>query len=192
VNGKSQVLALTIDGELLSAERHVPKPTPYPTLNPTPYPTLDPTTKDLSSPAPTQITRTCKGGRFVSVNEVVEALEAGGGGGGGEAQVTTTEGGLHDLTLPSLLGNRYGCIFAFRLSLARGNHDLVLTSNDGSKLTLDGVEVIRNDGLHTARARRRTVYTQGGVSRLSVVYFQNGGSQVLGLSIDGEAVAAML
>jgi len=56
-----------------------------------------------------------------------------------------------------------------------GSYTLTLTSDDGSRLWLDGAEVIDNDGPHGMRAVSYTGELTAGVHDLAIAYAQGGG-----------------
>ena len=47
-----------------------------------------------------------------------------------------------------------------------------LTSDDGSKLFIDGALVIDNDGAHPAQSRKSRLYLEKGLDSIRVQYFQ--------------------
>ncbi len=53
-----------------------------------------------------------------------------------------------------------------------GVYRFALTSDDGSRLEIDGREVIDNDGIHPATRREARVDLAGGVHEIRVEYFQ--------------------
>ena len=53
-----------------------------------------------------------------------------------------------------------------------GEYRFQLTSDDGSKLYIDGVQVIDNDGVHTERTREGAVHLKQGSHRIRISYFQ--------------------
>jgi hypothetical protein len=53
-----------------------------------------------------------------------------------------------------------------------GDYDFSLSSDDGSKLYIDGKLVINNDGLHTVEERTGGIKLKAGVHRVRVSYFQ--------------------
>ena len=53
-----------------------------------------------------------------------------------------------------------------------GKYDFVLTSDDGSKLYIDDLVVIDNDGQHPARDAGGSIELAGGIHRIRVSYFQ--------------------
>ena len=60
-----------------------------------------------------------------------------------------------------------------------GTHTFSLTSNDGSRLWIDGHLVVDNDGLHAAQQVEGNIYLEGGFHHLTLDYFQGGGSKFL-------------
>ncbi|MCJ7445306.1 MAG: PA14 domain-containing protein [Methanotrichaceae archaeon] len=53
-----------------------------------------------------------------------------------------------------------------------GDYEFRLLSDDGSRLLIDGVEIIKNDGIHPPNAFKRTVYLRRGQHHIEVEYFQ--------------------
>lgn len=53
-----------------------------------------------------------------------------------------------------------------------GPYSFALTSDDGSRLYIDGRLTIENDGIHPAMRRETTVLLAGGIHRIRVSYFQ--------------------
>ena len=53
-----------------------------------------------------------------------------------------------------------------------GNYQFRLTSDDGSKLYIDGRLVIDHDGIHPPRARTGAIDLTGGIHRIRVSYYQ--------------------
>jgi hypothetical protein len=68
---------------------------------------------------------------------------------------------------------------------ADGLYDFFLTSDDGSKLTIDGEDVIINDGLHAMIERQGTVFLSKGFHAIGLSFFQGGGGS--GLKIQYKA-----
>ncbi|MFN2310291.1 MAG: PA14 domain-containing protein, partial [Gammaproteobacteria bacterium] len=60
-----------------------------------------------------------------------------------------------------------------------GTYTFYLTSDDGSALSLDGAQVIDNDGAHATTTREVTLDLAAGEHALEVLYFENGGVQTL-------------
>ncbi|MFE6648051.1 family 16 glycoside hydrolase [Nocardioides sp. NPDC057772] len=64
---------------------------------------------------------------------------------------------------------------------AAGTYDFRLISDDGSRLVIDGSEVINHDGLHGETAKDGSVSLSEGYHDLRVEHFENGGGEVLRL-----------
>jgi len=56
-----------------------------------------------------------------------------------------------------------------------GNWTFFLNSDDGSKLWIDGAEVVNNEGVHGMRERSGTVYLSAGAHSLRTEFFEHGG-----------------
>jgi hypothetical protein len=59
-----------------------------------------------------------------------------------------------------------------------GRYSFSLTSDDGSKLFIDGHQVIDNDGVHAAVEQKKSVNLKHGIHRIRVSYFQGPGYYV--------------
>jgi hypothetical protein len=69
----------------------------------------------------------------------------------------------------------YGLSFEGLIDAPRdGVYTFYTESNDGSRLTIDGKEVVDNDGLHQAETRAGIVAMKQGYHRIKVNYFQAG------------------
>ncbi|WP_269538932.1 PQQ-dependent sugar dehydrogenase [Cerasicoccus fimbriatus] len=74
--------------------------------------------------------------------------------------------------------------FAFRftatldISIA-GDYTFYTTSDDGSRLLVDGVEVVDNDGLHGNNEEQGTINLSAGQHSVVVEFFENGGGENL-------------
>ncbi len=60
-----------------------------------------------------------------------------------------------------------------------------LTSDDGSRLFVDGQEIIDHDGVHAANSKSAKVRLTGGSHALRVEYFEAAGEEVLQLDVRG-------
>ena len=69
-----------------------------------------------------------------------------------------------------------------------GQYTFYTTSDDGSKLYIDNVPVVDNDGLHSALEKSGTIGLQGGKHAISVRFFQQGGDRVLNVNYSGPGV----
>ncbi|MFI7600045.1 PA14 domain-containing protein [Actinoplanes sp. NPDC049681] len=65
---------------------------------------------------------------------------------------------------------------------ADGSYTFRLTSDDGSRLTIDGTTAIDNDGLHGVESADGTVALTAGHHSVFIEYFEAGGGQRLTLS----------
>jgi parallel beta-helix repeat protein len=72
---------------------------------------------------------------------------------------------------------------------ADGQYVFYTTSDDGSKLYIDNVLVVNNDGLHGAREAAGIIGLQKGKHAISVGYFQQGGGSILSVSYNGPGVS---
>ncbi len=70
-----------------------------------------------------------------------------------------------------------------------GRYKLSLLSKDGAKLWLDGALRINNGGIHSLRARAKTVTLTAGLHALRVEFFANTGVAALILSWSGPGIA---
>lgn len=66
-----------------------------------------------------------------------------------------------------------------------GNYTFYLTSDDGSRLFVDGQLVIKNDGLQPATEDQATINLSAGTHTIEVQYFERGGQAVLDLDWSG-------
>lgn len=74
----------------------------------------------------------------------------------------------------------YGLFMVSETSL----YKLKLTSDDGSKLYLDGYSILSNDGHHSAITKSRKVFMTAGEHELVLDYMQGVGQSVLKLESD--------
>ncbi|MDB6072175.1 MAG: hypothetical protein JWL81_3346, partial [Verrucomicrobiales bacterium] len=83
----------------------------------------------------------------------------------------------------------------FRASLRTpitGSYTFFTSSDDGSRLLIDGVPIVNNDGLHANQEVSGTVTLTAGVHDIEVRYFEAGGSQVLDVYYSGPGLARQL
>jgi len=67
----------------------------------------------------------------------------------------------------------FGLDIRFTITIAKtGNWDIMILSDDGSTVSIDGAEIIDNDGLHNPHAVMETVTLTQGVHNVRVRYFQ--------------------
>ncbi len=73
-----------------------------------------------------------------------------------------------------------------------GSYTLFISSDDGSRVFLDGAMVIDNDGLHGMQERSATLTLAAGYHPLRVEFFENGGGAGLQFSWSGPGIAKQL
>jgi glucose/arabinose dehydrogenase len=83
--------------------------------------------------------------------------------------------------------------FAFRFTgyvqvPANGLYTFYTSSDDGSKLYIGNTLVVNNDGLHAARERAGTIRLRAGKHAITVTFFDNTGSEALGVSYAGPGI----
>lgn len=80
----------------------------------------------------------------------------------------------NDGTILTGYGEGFAARFRGRLhSPVAGTYTFYLTSNDGSKLYINGTEVIDNDGVHVATEKTGNIYLSSGYQDIEVHFFQN-------------------
>ena len=77
-----------------------------------------------------------------------------------------------------------GYIYVF----SDGQYTFYTSSDDGSNLFIDGVQVVNNDGRHAAQEKSGTIGLKAGFHAISVGYFQQTGSDLLTVSYSGPGV----
>jgi mono/diheme cytochrome c family protein len=83
-------------------------------------------------------------------------------------------------------GNDYALKFegAFKVE-KEGNYHFHTTSDDGSRLLIDGKKIIDNDGIHPAATATGEIKLTKGVHKVTVLFFQGGGEMVLDVQVEG-------
>ena len=71
-----------------------------------------------------------------------------------------------------------------------GEYRFTLSSDDGSKLYVDGKQVVDNDGVHSTSQATGTVKLAPGIHQVEVAYFQGGGEAGQDLPHPAEIKAA--
>ena len=66
-----------------------------------------------------------------------------------------------------------------------GEYRFFLSSDDGSRLLIDGTQVVEFDGIHPASVRQGKTKLEAGVHPLRIEYFEKGGEEVLSLEVAG-------
>ena len=70
-----------------------------------------------------------------------------------------------------------------------GTYTFNTSSDDGSKLYIDGIEVIDNDGLHGTATVTNTIALTPGFHTIEVLFFENGGGEELTVQYSGPSIA---
>ena len=79
--------------------------------------------------------------------------------------------------------------FTGSISVPRsGKYNFYLTSDDGSRLYIDGEEIINHDGLHGMSEKGGTADLSAGSHAIAVTYFDNGGGDGLSLAWSGPGI----
>src|SRR5262249_30062884 len=82
--------------------------------------------------------------------------------------------------------NNFALRFEGHLRIDReGEYHFFLTSDDGSKLLLDGKTVVDNDGEHAPQSRSGKAQLSKGMHKLEVQFFQLGGGAELRVEVQG-------
>jgi len=95
-----------------------------------------------------------------------------------------------DLRVPEVEVERFGFEYNGFIKIPKdGIYTFYIESNDGSKLYLDGNELIDNDGDHTAIEKYRSVALRAGMHPIAVKYYQAGASKCLNVNWEGSEFA---
>jgi uncharacterized repeat protein (TIGR03806 family) len=70
-----------------------------------------------------------------------------------------------------------------------GAYTFYTSSDDGSRLSLDGAVVVDNDGLHATQERSGSVSLAAGFHDIEVTFFERDGQQALSVSFEGPGIA---
>ena len=73
-----------------------------------------------------------------------------------------------------------------------GPYQIHLGSDDGSRLLVDGAEVVRVDGIHPLQFSTGRVSLTAGAHKLEVEYFEQGGGEELQVEIEGPGCPASI
>ena len=69
-----------------------------------------------------------------------------------------------------------------------GSYTFFTSSDDGSKLFINGVQIVNNDGIHGVQERQGTVSLTTGLHQLRVLFFENTGGQSLQVQYQGPSI----
>lgn len=70
-----------------------------------------------------------------------------------------------------------------------GNYTFYTNSDDGSKLFIDGIEVVNNDGDHAPAEQNGSINLSSGSHKFTVLFYENGGGAVLEVSYSGPSIS---
>jgi len=104
-----------------------------------------------------------------------------------EAKATDhVRGGLLTLKVAQKLSDNFGVVFNGKLAApADGNYSFKLSSDDGSRLIVDGKDVIDHDGIHGMNGKDGSVSLKQGAHDFELQYFEASGEEGLALSWSG-------
>ncbi|WP_318309495.1 PA14 domain-containing protein [Flagellimonas crocea] len=71
----------------------------------------------------------------------------------------------------------------------QGSYTFFTNSDDGSKLYIDGTEVVNNDGGHGTQERSGSIVLTTGLHDIRVLYFENGGGESLTVQYQGPSLS---
>ncbi|MEZ6137180.1 MAG: PA14 domain-containing protein [Pirellulaceae bacterium] len=71
------------------------------------------------------------------------------------------------------------------------NYKFHLGSDDGSRLFVDGEQLIDNDGVHPMSFKTETKQLPAGRTRFAAEYFEKGGEEVLQLDTEGGGLGTL-
>jgi Ca2+-binding RTX toxin-like protein len=66
-----------------------------------------------------------------------------------------------------------------------GSYTFSISSDDGAKVFVNGVELIDHDGLHVVTTRTGTTALEAGSHEIAIIYFENWGRQELDMTLSG-------
>ena len=72
---------------------------------------------------------------------------------------------------------------------ASNTYTFYTTSYDGSKLFINGIEVVDNDGLHAAQEESGTISLTAGIHDIEILFFENTGAQNLSVSYESDTIS---
>ena len=70
-----------------------------------------------------------------------------------------------------------------------GSYTFYTTSDDGSKLYIDGVQIVNNDGNHGSQERNGSVTLTTGFHDIEVLFFENTGGENLSVQYQGPSIS---
>ena len=90
---------------------------------------------------------------------------------------------------PRLKDDYFAFIFNGLINISEsGTYAFYTTSDDGSKLYIDGYEVVNNDGAHGVQEESGSIPLAAGMHRIEVSFFEIGGGEVLEVAYKGPGI----
>lgn len=100
-----------------------------------------------------------------------------------DALTPVSTGNAFEIHVDELQGRRedaFGAVFTGTIRVEEpGSWDFYTTSDDGSKLYVNGQQVVDNDGDHGAVTKGGSISLEPGLHEIRVEYFENGGGETL-------------
>lgn len=91
---------------------------------------------------------------------------------------------------PKLRDSNFGFAFTGYLTVATaGNYTFYTASDDGSRLYLNGRQIVDNDGLHGLTERSGSLYLPQGTHSIRVTFFERTGAEMLQVNYQGPGIA---
>ncbi len=89
----------------------------------------------------------------------------------------------------AMRSNNYAMRFEGYVNIeAAGEYTLTTTSDDGSKLAIDGKLIVDNDGVHPPQGKSASKELTKGIHKVTVDFFQGGGGAELDVEIEGRGL----
>jgi hypothetical protein len=73
-----------------------------------------------------------------------------------------------------------------------GTYTFFTSSDDGSKLYIDDVQIVNNDGDHGNQERQGTVNLTSGFHKIRILFYENGGGQILEARYQGPSISKQI
>jgi hypothetical protein len=108
------------------------------------------------------------------------------------AAIPTRVGVKANFDISGHRGDGFGYRFLAKIAAPEdGYYNFHTSSDDGSKLYIDGTQVVDNDGFHGMQWRSGTKYLTAGLHDIMVTMFEWGGGEGLQVEVDGPGVPRM-
>ena len=99
------------------------------------------------------------------------------------------QGKVYEFTTDELaqkIGDYTGIVFEGLLDIEKdGEYTFTTKSDDGSKLYVNNIEIVNNDGDHGVQEREGSIRLNAGKARIRVEYFNGGGGFYLNVTYRG-------